>query len=168
MNNQAPIDPNMSAYEYFAHMYVNYLQSTVGVVHTIGVNDYMNYVLPVIRNNMNPFLDDSKFITSRSSLQSRMESLYEMISEIIAELDAFPDSNLIKRSIFNPLIQRWYTAIHNGGRLLSTENHIIIKSVFEIWLTLILYVDRNVLLEKFNMFVLNDYSNSNNNNNRRI
>ncbi len=62
-------------------------------------------------------------------------------------------------------MQRWYTAIHNGGILLSTENHIVIKRVFEIWSTLILYVDRNVLLDKFNTFVLNDYSNSNNNSN---
>jgi hypothetical protein len=31
INNQAPADPNMSAYDHFAHMYVNYLQSTVGV-----------------------------------------------------------------------------------------------------------------------------------------
>jgi hypothetical protein len=177
MNNQAPINPNMPAFRYFSHMYANYLRSTVGAQHNIGASDYRNYVLPVIRKDMNPFLDDSKFITSRIKMESRMQSLYQMINGIIAKLREIPNSNIIKRSIFNPLIQKWYTAIHDGGTLLSTENHIIIKCVFEIWSTLILYVDGevnvrrslngNVLLDKFNTYVLTDYSNNSNTSNNQ-
>jgi hypothetical protein len=190
MNNQAPIEPNTSAYRYFSHMYANYLRSTVRQQHYTGVEDYNNYVLPVIVNGMNPF-DDSLIMYKgwrenrrniykskiKKIIEKRMESLFDMINEIIEELKKIPNHNITKILYFNELIHKWNIAIGAGDRLLSQDNHIIIKCVFVIWSRLILYVNsRNLvavrqflnidtLLEKFNTLVKMDYSNSNNNNN---
>lgn len=186
MNNQ-PITPNTSAYRYFSHMYANYLQSTVGQQHYTGVDDYNTYVLPVIVNRMNPF-DDSLIMyrgwrdNSRNRYKSkikkriekRMESLFQMINQIIEELIEIPNHNITKITYLNPLINRWNTAIYNGETVLSPDNHIIIKCVFYIWITLIYYVnspqhravreflDIDKLLERFHTLVKMDYGNNNN------
>lgn len=186
MNNQ-PITPNTSAYRYFSHMYANYLRSTVRQQHYTGVEDYNTYVLPVIVNGMNPF-DDSLIMYRRwrenrpnqyrskirKRMEKRMESLFEMIKQIIEEFKKIPQENITRIVYFNHLINRWESAIHNGITLLSADNHIIIKCVFYIWITLIYYLNSpqhravrdflniDTLLEKFNTYVKMDYGNNNN------
>jgi hypothetical protein len=170
-------------------MYANYLRSTVQQQHYTGVEDYNTYVLPVIVNGMNPF-DDSLIMYKgwrdnsrnrykskiKKRMEKRMESLFEMIKQIIEEFKKIPQQNITRIVYFNHLINRWESAIHNGLTLLSTDNHIIIKCVFYIWITLIYYVNStqhvavreflniDTLLEKFNTYVKMDYGNSNNNN----
>lgn len=159
MNNQ-PINPNISGYEYFAYMYVNYLYYTSEQPLQHGSYEFFNYVLPIITNDMNPFIYDNEFSVNKTKLESRMKSLDLMVDNIVGDMTKIPDTDIFKNIILNPIISEWNAS--SDSDLFSMTDHIKINLIFKTLTKLLIHINKDYLLYNYNLFIVTDYDNNNN------
>lgn len=164
MNNQLA---NMSSYHYFAHMYANYLyyksQNLDQIQHFSF--DFFNYVLPIIINDMNPFIYDDEFSVDRVKLESRMQSLESMVGDIVDDMNQLPN-DLFKTIVLSPIINEWVAS--SNYNILSEVDHVRINLIFKTLTKLLIHINKDYLLYKYNVHIVTDYDNNNKPNSHRV